>query len=208
MAVKTQLVQELLSKSQSENFEFMAVTKKRSVDDINTLRNLGVTTFGENKVQEAFLKYSNLDRRELIKLHLIGPLQSNKTKKALETFDAIQSLDRKKIIDAISEYNNANSKTKEFYIQINIGQEPQKSGVDPQDTSYYFDYAKSKNINVVGLMCIPPLGASADKYFYKMNSIRDTIDKKLKLSMGMSQDYKTAVQYKSNMIRVGSALFE
>ena len=207
MSVKESLIKELLQKSQDRKIDFMAVSKKRSVNDIIELQKLGVKIFGENQVQEADSKFSSFSDRDLIQLHLIGPLQSNKTKKALEVFDTIQSLDRKKIIDTIFEYKNENSRTKEFYLQINIGQEPQKSGIEPHDTSYFYDYAKAKNINIVGLMCIPPLELPPDIFFSKMLKIRDSIDKNLKLSMGMSSDYNIAFNYQTNLIRIGSALF-
>ena len=116
MGINNNLVQELLSTSKYQNIEFMAVTKKRTVEDIIELHKQGVTVFGENQVQEADLKYSNLHHRNLLKLHLIGPLQSNKTKKALQIFDTIQTLDRKKIIDTISENYSEKSRTKEFYL--------------------------------------------------------------------------------------------
>lgn len=207
MGINNNLVQELLSTSKYQNIEFMAVTKKRTVEDIIELHKQGVTIFGENQVQEADLKYSNVCHRNFFKLHLIGPLQSNKTKKALQIFDTIQTLDRKKIIDTISENYDEKSRTKEFYLQINIGKETQKSGMDEADVPFFFEYAKSKNVNVVGLMCIPPFDFPSDSYFSKMVKLRDSIDKNLKLSMGMSGDYKTAIKFQSNLIRIGSALF-
>jgi len=207
MPINENLVKELLATTKAHKIELMAVTKRRALEDVVKLQRCGVTIFGENQVQEAEKKYKNLINREFIKLHLIGPLQSNKTIKALKIFDVIQTLDRKKIIDAIYEHRNQDTVTKEFYLQINIGQEPQKSGIDPKDTPFLFEYAQSKNITIVGLMCIPPLNASPDKYFSTMLKIRDSIDPALKLSMGMSGDYKTAIKNGSNLIRVGSLLF-
>lgn len=207
MSVRINLVKELIQKVSNNKIDFMAVTKKRSINDIIQLQELGVKIFGENQVQEADSKFSNLEKRDFIKLHLIGPLQSNKTKKALSIFDAIQSIDRKKIIDEIAKNFDENSRAKEFYLQINIGQESQKSGVSPEDASSYLNYAQSKNLNIIGLMCIPPIDDSPEKFFSKMVSIRDSIDKKLRLSMGMSSDYETAMNFQSNLIRIGSALF-
>lgn len=207
MSVRINLVKELIQKVSNNKIDFMAVTKKRSINDIIQLQELGVKIFGENQVQEADSKFSNLETRDFIKLHLIGPLQSNKTKKALSIFDAIQSIDRKKIIDEIAKNFDENSRAKEFYLQINIGQESQKSGVSPEDASSYLNYAQSKNLNIIGLMCIPPIDDSPEKFFSKMVSIRDSIDKKLRLSMGMSGDYETAMNFQSNLIRIGSALF-
>lgn len=207
MSVRINLVKELIQKVSNNKIDFMAVTKKRSINDIIQLQELGVKIFGENQVQEADSKFSNLETRDFIKLHLIGPLQSNKTKKALSIFDAIQSIDRKKIIDEIAKNFDENSRAKEFYLQINIGQESQKSGVSPEDASSYLNYAQSKNLNIIGLMCIPPIDDSPEKFFSKMVSIRDSIDKKLRLSMGMSSDYETAMNFQSNLIRIGSALF-
>jgi len=207
MSVRINLVKELIQKVSNNKIDFMAVTKKRSINDIIQLQELGVKIFGENQVQEADSKFSNLETRDFIKLHLIGPLQSNKTKKALSIFDAIQSIDRKKIIDEIAKNFDENCRAKEFYLQINIGQESQKSGVSPEDASSYLNYAQSKNLNIIGLMCIPPIDDSPEKFFSKMVSIRDSIDKKLRLSMGMSGDYETAMNFQSNLIRIGSAIF-
>jgi len=187
----------------------LIVTKNQSVDDIKELINSGFRLFGENRVQEAKLKFSSLNNFEEINLHLIGPLQTNKAKEALMLFDTIESIDRKKLIDEIFKLKNKDLKirTNNFYIQINIGSEDQKFGVDKAEVFELYEYAISKDLNIEGFMCIPPNTSSPEKYFQEMNSIRDNLDKNLKLSMGMSNDYLLALKNNSNIVRIGSLIF-
>ena len=187
----------------------LIVTKNQSVDDIKELINSGFRLFGENRVQEAKLKFSSLNNFEEINLHLIGPLQTNKVKEALMLFDTIESIDRKKLIDEIFKLKNKDLKirTNKFYIQINIGSEDQKFGVDKAEVFELYEYAISKDLNIEGFMCIPPNTSSPEKYFQEMNSIRDNLDKNLKLSMGMSNDYLLALKNNSNIVRIGSLIF-
>lgn len=191
--------------------QLLIVTKNQTQETITELLDLGYLFFGENRVQEASNKFNLniLKKYPDIKLHLIGPLQSNKTSLALKTFDTIQTLDRKKIVKAISDDIKKLDKvrTKDFYIQINIGMENQKSGVLPENVFDIYDYSKSCNLNIVGLMCIPPNDNNPNYYFEKMKKIKDNIDPNLKLSMGMSQDYIEALKCSSNLIRVGSKIF-
>ena len=153
----------------------LIVTKNQSVDDIKELINSGFRLFGENRVQEAKLKFSSLNNFEEINLHLIGPLQTNKVKEALMLFDTIESIDRKKLVDEIFKLKNKDLKirTNNFYIQINIGSEDQKFGVDKAEVFELYEYAISKDLNIEGFMCIPPNTSSPEKYFQEMNSIRD-----------------------------------
>ena len=185
--------------------KLLIVTKNQSLEDIQELINSGYRMFGENRVQEAKLKFSSLNNLEDINLHLIGPLQTNKAKEALIIFDTIESIDRKKLIDEIFKLTNKGLKirTNNYYIQINIGSEDQKFGV----SKLLYDYALSKNLSIEGLMCIPPNTGSPEKYFQEMNSIRDNLDKNLKLSMGMSNDYLLALKNNSNIVRIGSLIF-
>ena len=187
----------------------LIVTKNQSVDDIKELINSGFRLFGENRVQEAKLKFSSLNNFEEINLHLIGPLQTNKVKEALMLFDTIESIDRKKLVDEIFKLKNKDLKirTNNFYIQINIGSEDQKFGVDKAEVFELYEYAISKDLNIEGFMCIPPNTSSPEKYFQEMNSIRDNLDKNLKLSMGMSNDYLLALKNNSNIVRIGSLIF-
>ena len=189
--------------------KLLIVTKNQSLDDIEELINSGYRTFGENRVQEAKLKYSSLNNFEEINLHLIGPLQTNKVKEALMLFDTIESIDRKKLIDEIFKLKNKDLKirTNNFYIQINIGSEDQKFGVDKAEVFELYEYAISKDLNIEGFMCIPPNTSSPEKYFQEMNSIRDNLDKNLNLSMGMSNDYLLALKNNSNIVRIGSLIF-
>lgn len=207
MSVNIYQVKNIQNLAKLKQCQFMAVTKNRNIEDIEELKKLNVKIYGENRILEAEKKYSHLIERDKYELHLIGPIQSNKLKVALQTFDVIQTIDRFKIIDLIAQYLTIEHRTKKFYIQINIGEEQQKSGVRPDDTQGLYQYAISKNLNIVGLMCIPPNNDETISYFKKMKKIRDDLNHKLLLSMGMSGDYKMAMENGSNLIRVGSLLF-
>ncbi len=189
--------------------DLLIVTKTRSVSDIQSLSKIGYSLFGENRVQEADRKYKNLRENFNFNLHLIGPLQSNKYLKALELFDTIQTIDRKKIIDLISVEieKNPNIRTKNFYIQVNIGNEDQKSGTALDEVESIYTYAIKKKLNVIGLMCIPPNNSDPNIYFEKMLNLKTQVNTNLKLSMGMSSDYLVALKYQSNLIRIGSMIF-
>ena len=194
-----------------KNSQLLIVSKNQTQETIMELLDRGYFSFGENRVQEASNKFNENIKSNYqdINLHLIGPLQSNKTSLALKTFDTIQTLDRKKIVKAIYDEINKLGKvrTKEFYIQVNIGKEDQKSGVMPENIFDIYNYSKNFNLNIVGLMCIPPNDENPKFYFEEMNKIKNKIDINLKLSMGMSQDYMAALECGSNLIRVGSKIF-
>ena len=192
------------------NTKLLIVTKNQTQDDILELIEQGNKYFGENRIQEAKKKYSYLIENKNIKLHLIGPLQSNKTKIALKLFDSIQSIDRKSIVDQISKIIDKKEKIKthEYFIQVNIGNEEQKSGVRIQDIDELYKYSLDKKLNIKGLMCLPPNVDDPSKFFYEMKKIRDSLNKSLLLSMGMSSDYHHALKYNSDIIRVGSAIFK
>ena len=189
--------------------KLLIVTKNQNLNDIRELINNDFKIFGENRVQEAKSKFQELIENEKINLHLIGPLQTNKVKDALFLFDTIQSIDRKKLVDEISKFivNDISIKTKSFYIQINIGAEVQKSGIEKSQCINFYKYALDKNLNIEGLMCIPPNTKYVNEYFIEMNEIRKKINPNLKLSMGMSNDYQIALEHHSNLIRVGSLIF-
>ena len=190
------------------NASLLIVTKNRPQNLIRSLIKEGFNSFGENKVQEANDKFSSIE--ENFKLHLIGPLQTNKAKLALTLFDTIQSIDRPKLIKEIAKHikSNIKIKTKEYLIQVNSGQEDQKSGVLPKETKELYDTAILNNLKIVGLMCIPPINEEPHKYFEKMSVLRDEINSELILSMGMSNDYDIALSMNSNLVRVGSRIFK
>ena len=194
--------------TQYQKSELLIVTKNRDQKDIQSLIQKGHNLFGENRVQEAKKKFE-LIKKDSIKLHLIGPLQTNKVKDALRLFDVIQTLDRPKLIDEIFNYIAHNKKvlTRDFYIQVNIGNEIQKSGVAPKELKDFYNYAKLKKLNVVGLMCIPPISKLPDSFFTEMLNLKNQINQNLKLSMGMSSDYEVALKRGSDLIRVGSKIF-
>ena len=193
----------------SKNTKLLIVTKNQIVDDIIELNSKGFRVFGENRVQEAKSKYQNLPNLNEIELHLIGPLQRNKVKSALKMFNVIQSIDRISLVDEIAKQINGSSdiKTKEFFIQVNIGDEEQKSGVLKKNLSTLYQYSIEKKINIVGLMCIPPNITDPSDSFKEMVKLRDEINQNLKLSMGMSNDYKIALNFQTNIIRIGSLIF-
>ena len=193
--------------SNYDKARLMAVTKNRESSDVQDLIEKGLTLFGENRVQEAQKKFKSIDRK-CLELHLIGPLQTNKVKNALQVFNTIQSLDREKLVQEIKKHiDNKISITSSFYIQVNIGNELQKSGIQPNDLKDFYHFCIDYDLIIEGLMCIPPNDDEAEKYFKKMIALKNTINADLKLSMGMSNDYKIALANKSNIVRIGSLLF-
>ena len=169
----------------------------------------GLTHFGENRVQETESKWPALKAKyPHVQLHLIGPLQTNKVEDALAVFDVIQTLDRPKLADAVArcQASGVRCQAKEFYIQINIGEEPQKAGVSPQEASGFIRYCRELKLNVVGLMCVPPASGMPAPHFALLKKIAHE-NGLGQLSMGMSGDYETAIRMGSTCVRVGTALF-
>ena len=214
MTINSLVYQKILQqlKEMSPKTMFLVVSKNRTLQEIIPLIMAGHKIFGENKVQEAKAKFTEEIRvKNHINLHLIGPLQSNKATDALKLFSTIQSIDRPKLVDAII---NAKKKladkaiTKKFYIQVNIGDEPQKSGVSIQDLERLYYQCVEGNLQVEGLMCIPPANQNPDRYFNLLLELKNKINPSWKLSMGMSQDYLSALKYQSDLIRIGSLLFD
>ncbi len=185
----------------------IAVSKTFKLDHIMPLINYGHLHFGENKVQEAVEKWTNVKKEnKKIKLHLIGRLQTNKVKIAVNLFDYIHSLDSKKLADKISiQQKEQNLKTK-IFIQVNIGNEEQKSGIRVDETLDFYNYCKQINLDVLGLMCIPPYNEESSKYFDEMNNLNDKLNLQ-ELSMGMSSDYLNAIEKGSTFVRIGSNIF-
>lgn len=188
----------------------IAVSKTFPIEDIQVLINEGHEIFGENKVQEADQKWSVLrTKNENIELHLIGPLQSNKVKQALNVFDVIQTLDREKIALKISRLVNdkLDTKSKKFFVQVNIGNESQKSGVEVKQTKKFVNWCiNDLNLNVIGLMCIPPFNLDSEPFFKSMKRLCNESNLE-HLSMGMSEDYVSALENGATYIRVGSGIF-
>jgi pyridoxal phosphate enzyme (YggS family) len=192
----------------SPSTELLIVTKNQNIEDIDNLISRGYSNFGENRVQEAYLKYSQRIINQNINLNLIGPLQTNKVKIALNLFNTIQTLDREKLVDEIVREQEKNKTiTKNFFIQINIGQEKQKNGIQEIQLNSFYEYCLNSNLNIIGLMCIPPNNENTETYFSKMILLRNQINPALKLSMGMSNDYLIALKYKTDLIRIGSKIF-
>ncbi len=189
--------------------DLLIVTKNQQTQDISDLLSKGYNIFGENRVQEAKSKYEQLRKEYKFNLHLIGPLQTNKVKIALKLFDVIQTIDRFTLVDAISKFieNQTSIKTSKFFIQVNIGNEFQKFGVPKENLIELYEYCLKKKLSISGLMCIPPNTSNPDKYFEEMKNLKNDINPNLSLSMGMSNDYKIALDYNSNIIRIGSLIF-
>jgi len=191
--------------------ELMVVSKNRSLEDIQELLQIGYRLFGENRVQEAKTKFQNLISSFAdLNLHLIGPLQSNKVRDALKIFHTIQSVDRKKIVEEIAKNIDKEELivTKNYFIQVNIGSEIQKSGISLEELDEFYEFCLNYKLPIKGLMCIPPVNKKPDHYFEKMVKARDAINSNLNLSMGMSSDYETALKYQSDLIRIGSSFFQ
>jgi pyridoxal phosphate enzyme (YggS family) len=168
---------------------------------------LGLKDFGENKVQEAQAKWPALKAAHGdVRLHLIGPLQSNKAADAVALFDVIHTIDRVKIADALADACQKLGKQPQFLIQVNIGQEPQKAGVTPRETAALLAHCRALGLNVIGLMAVPPEGENPAPYFALLKKMGDELGL-TELSMGMSSDFEVATRLGATMVRVGTALF-
>ena len=207
MSINNKILEKIKNDISVKNTKLLIVTKTRSQEDINQLIKMGYSDFAENRVQEAQEKFIDILPDKDIKLNLIGPLQSNKVKQALKLFDTIQSVDREKIVNELANHLDSSSRTKNFYIQINIGEEPQKSGVMPSDFETLYQYCINKKLKISGIMCIPPQNEDPRPFFEEMNKIKNSINEKLILSMGMSSDYKIALDHHTDEIRIGSLIF-
>ena len=198
----------------NSNFEkyplpnLVAVSKKQNEEKVIEALEAGQKYFGENRVQEAQQRWAlKIQQYKDLEIRLIGPLQTNKLKQALNIFDVIETIDREKLADEIANKFNENVKTKSFYIQINTGSEIQKSGIEPLHSDNFIKYCKEDlRLPVVGLMCIPPLNEEPAMHFALLKKIADRNNLK-ELSMGMSGDYKEAIKFGATSVRVGSAIF-
>jgi len=188
--------------------KIIAVSKTFSVENILPLVEYGHDHFGENKVQEALEKWPKIkESYPNLKLHMVGKIQSNKVKFLLPVFDYLHSLDNIKIAEKISLEEKKNNKKLKIFIQINIGNEPQKSGINIEDLDqFYLTCVNKFNLNIVGLMCLPPSSSDPTKYFKLLKEISFKINLK-ELSMGMSNDYLDAAQCGATYLRIGSKIF-
>ncbi len=195
-------------KVNDNRIKVVAVSKTFSLDHIMPLIDYGHTDFGENKVQEAFSKWSEIKKiKSDLKLHMVGKLQSNKAKKAVEIFDYIHSLDSQKLADTLSKCQSETNKSINYFIQVNIGNESQKSGIPYNEVDSFYNYcSKEKNMNILGLMAIPPNDDNTAKYFQSLSELNYSLGLK-ELSMGMSSDYMTAIDFKATFLRIGSSIF-
>jgi|TARA_B100002051_G_C16711665_1_gene626978 pyridoxal phosphate enzyme (YggS family) len=199
-------IDKLLNPSQKKP-KIICVSKTFSIDRLLPLINYGHIHFGENKVQEAISKWTDIKQKNKgLQLHMVGKLQSNKVKKALGIFDYIHSLDNHKLADVLKKNEIDQNKKLSYFIQVNIGDEKQKSGILPQDLKDFTKYCINENsLNVVGLMAIPPNDDKAKIYFEKLSIMNSDLGFS-ELSMGMSSDYLEATKFKSSFLRIGSAI--
>ena len=186
----------------------IAVSKTFTLDYIMPLIDHGHIHFGENKVQEAAAKWGSLKKeKKHLKLHMVGKLQSNKAKNAGELFDYIHSLDKQKLADVLSNYELNSGRNLKYFIQVNIGNELQKSGIPVSEIENFYNYCiNEKKLDIQGLMVIPPNDNNTKKYFKTMNELNISLGLK-ELSMGMSSDYEDAVVNNSTFVRIGSLIF-
>ena len=188
--------------------QIIAVSKTFPIDKILPLIDYGHIHYGENKVQEAVNKWSEVKRKyEKIKLHMVGSCQTNKVKYLIPLFDYLHSLDNLKLATKISNEQVKKGKKLKIFIQVNIGSESQKSGVEIKNlNNFYEECNKNLDLNIIGLMCIPPINKKSSEYFSKMQNLSEEIGLE-NLSMGMSDDYLEAAQHGSNFVRIGTKIF-
>ena len=208
--VKNLIYIEELIKSKANHDELakiIAVSKTFPIENVLPLIEHGHLHYGENKVQEALDKWSDIKlKNNAIKLHLIGRLQTNKVKFALKIFDYIHSLDSERLAIKISEEEIKQGKNPKIFIQVNIGNEDQKSGINKDNLVDFYKFCKNLNLDIIGTMCIPPNEGNVEKYFSEMSDLNKELNFK-ELSMGMSGDYLEAIRYNATYIRIGSKIF-
>jgi len=186
----------------------IVVTKGQNFSTIKPIIDHGHLDFGENRVQEATLKWSEYIKvNKKINLHLIGKLQSNKAKDAIKIFNFIHSLDNEKLAKTLAILEQKNDKKIKYFVQVNIGSEKNKSGIDIANVNDFVKYClEDLKLNILGLMCIPPINKDSSEYFLNLKALNDNLNLN-NLSMGMSNDFRIAIRCGSNFIRVGSAIF-
>ena len=187
--------------------EIIIVTKKFPTSKIIPLIEHGHIHFGENRIQEAEIKWVELKKKfNHLKLHMLGNLQSNKAKKAVQLFDYIHSLDSKKLALKISQYENELNKKTKIFISVNLGDEIQKSGISIKELESFYSYCSNDlSLNIIGLMCLPPLGSDPQKYFNTLKDSAHSLNLK-ELSMGMSSDFEKALLSNSTFLRLGTII--
>ena len=192
----------------SSKVTLVAVSKTFSLNHIKPLIDFGHLDYGENKVQEAVQKWTDLlILRNDLKLHMVGNVQTNKVEQVVKIFSYVHSLDSEKLADKFSAFQSKLNKQLKYFIQVNIGNESQKKGIDVSSVPEFVKYCqKNLNLNILGLMCIPPVNSSPDIFFSKLRELNDSFNFK-DLSMGMSSDFETAIKYGANYVRIGSSLF-
>ena len=202
-------VNEIANKKQLKSIpEIIAVTKTFDLFNITPLIDSGHIHFGENKIQEAEKKWLDVKNKyKNIQLHMVGKLQSNKAKKAVRIFDYIHSLDNEKLAIKISYHEKELKKKVKLFIQVNFGNEDQKSGIELKNLNTFYKYCTlDLSLNVIGLMCLPPINSDSNKYFQIMKEYSEKLHLK-ELSMGMSSDYENAILHGSTYLRLGTAIF-
>ena len=205
---KLKIIQENLKNlSNSSKPHIICVSKTFPLSKLQPLINFGHCHFGENKVQEAEIKWSQIVKlNKNLKIHMVGKLQSNKVKKAINIFNFIHSLDNSKLADVCKKSEDELNKKISYFIQVNIGNESQKSGVLMKDVKSFLKYCSVENkLNIIGLMVLPPNDTNTEKYFEDISKLNSELGLK-DLSMGMSADYKIAAKHKSTYLRIGSAI--
>ena len=193
--------------SVSKETKLIVVTKNQQIDNINLLINLNHCHFGENRVQEASSKWKHLISNPKFKLHLIGKLQSNKARDAFEIFHYIHTLDSEKLAKIFSKLEEKSIKKIKYFVQVNVGNEPQKSGISLDKVHQFIKYCMNDlKLNIIGLMCIPPVEVDPTQYFINLAQIAK-INSLKELSMGMSNDYECAIKNGATFVRIGSKIF-
>ena len=191
----------------NNNPKIVAVSKTFKIDKILPLIEYGHSDYGENKVQEAIEKWSEIKKiNPNIKLHMVGKLQTNKVKFAVQIFDYIHSVDSEKLARKIADEQTKIKKKIKIFIQVNIGEEDQKSGINKNELDKLVSFSKEIGLNVIGLMCIPPVNVDPERYFEELNKLNKDLGF-TELSMGMSSDYLTAAKHLSTYVRVGYSIF-